>query len=67
MMVGRVLPRVQTIASAMESMNKGATVPEGATETTIGTGENRDKSSEPHVSHMPFLGNYCWSNEMGSA
>ena len=45
-MVGRVLPSARTTASAIESTAKGATGPEGAVETTIGTGDNRGMSSE---------------------
>ena len=55
MMVGRVFLSARTTASAIESTVKGATGPEEAFETPIGTGDNTGNSSEQSPADKLFL------------
>ena len=54
-MVGRVFLSARTTASAIESTVKGATGPEEAFETPIGTGDNTGNSSEQSPADKLFL------------
>ena len=55
MMVGRGFLSTRTTASVIESTAKGATGPEEAFETIIGTGDNTGNSSEQSPADKLFL------------